>query len=488
MRATRSAAPPVPAANGHHANGNGHLPRAPRDPWFARAVARLTRWIKWFYPGMRVKRWMLVVVLGSLLVTGGVDLIFLSQLAQVGDDLNRFTWRTFGIQLQEALQHASYVQLTYQVTIGVPLAILGLLLILYGVRNLLASITNTLAPLSGEAIVDVIWKRRQLAQGFRIVVIGGGTGLSTMLRGLKQYTSNLTAVVTVTDDGGSSGRLQRELGMLPPGDIRNCLVALADAEPLMQELFQYRFHAGGEALKGHSFGNLLIAAMLNITGDFEEAVRQTSRVLAIRGRVLPSTLRHVHLEAELADGSQVSGETSIVAAGKAIRRIRLSQPDAEPLDETLAALRTADAIIIGPGSVYTSVIPNFLVKGVAEAVAASPALKVYVCNVMTQPGETSGFSASDHIRAIEDQAGRRVFDYVLVNVERPSEALLERYAETGSEFVTPDVDRVRAMGYRPLPGRFICQTSVVRHDHDALAQAILKLVNQGGRTWYGGWG
>jgi uncharacterized cofD-like protein len=318
--------------------------------------------------------------------------------------------------------------------------------------------------------------------------MGGGTGLSTMLRGLKQFTSNLTAVVTVTDDGGSSGRLQRELGMLPPGDIRNCLVALADAEPLMQELFQYRFSAGGEALRGHSFGNLLIAAMLNITGDFEEAVRQTSRVLAIRGRVLPSTLSHVHLQAELADGSFVNGETNISQAAQAVHRMLLSNPGAVPLDETLAALRTADAIVIGPGSVYTSVIPNFLVRGVAEAVTASPAaVKIYVCNVMTQPGETTGFAASDHVRAIEEQAGRKVFDYVLVNTERPSEELLRRYASAGADWVRPDVDRIRAMGYRPITGNFISQTQVVRHDSDALAQAILKLLSQRERSFFYGW-
>jgi uncharacterized cofD-like protein len=344
------------------------------------------------------------------------------------------------------------------------------------------------APHSAEPIVDLVWKRRSLAQGQRIVVIGGGTGLSTMLRGLKEFTSNLTAVVTVTDDGGSSGRLQRELGMLPPGDIRNCLVALADAEPLMQELFQYRFSAGGDALKGHSFGNLLIAAMLNITGDFEEAVRQTSRVLAIRGRVLPSTLSHVHLEAELADGSCVNGETTISSAGAPIRRVQLSNPDAEPLDETLAALRTADAIIIGPGSVFTSVIPNFLVKGVADAVAASPAVKLYVCNVMTQPGETGGFTASEHVRAVEEQAGRRVFDYVLVNTQRPSEEILSRYAAVGADWVRPDVDRIRAMGYRPIQGSFINQTQVVRHDAQALAHAILKMLNDRDRSFFAGWG
>lgn len=463
------------------ARANGRAPAAPARP---RWLTRIVGWAKWFYPGMRVKRWMLVVILGIFLVTAGVDLIVLMELSNLGDELNRIVFRLFGFYLAER----SGLALTYQVVIGVPTAILGLLLIIYGVRNTLGSVTMAVAPHSAEPIVDLVWKRRSLAQGQRIVVIGGGTGLSTMLRGLKEYTSNLTAVVTVTDDGGSSGRLQRELGMLPPGDIRNCLVALADAEPLMQELFQYRFSAGGDALKGHSFGNLLIAAMLNITGDFEEAVRQTSRVLAIRGRVLPSTLSHVHLEAELADGSCVNGETTISSAGAPIRRVQLSNPDAEPLDETLAALRTADAIIIGPGSVYTSVIPNFLVKGVADAVAASPAVKLYVCNVMTQPGETGGFAASEHVRAVEEQAGRRVFDYVLVNTQRPSEEILSRYAAVGAEWVRPDPDHIRAMGYRPIQGNFINQTQVVRHDAQALAQAILKMLNDRDRSFFAGWG
>ncbi|HTE17595.1 MAG TPA: gluconeogenesis factor YvcK family protein, partial [Armatimonadota bacterium] len=342
-----------------------------------RSLERARQLAKWLRPGMRVKRWLLVALWGIVLLVVGVDLLFLLQLAEMGDRLNELFYYTFGKTFTDISQLGA---LTYQVIVGLPVAILGLLVFFYGVRNVLISVTSAVMPTANQPIVDVIWRRRQLAHGARIVVIGGGTGLSTMLRGLKEYTSNITAVVTVTDDGGSSGRLQREFNMLPPGDIRNCLVALADAEPLMQELFQYRFRPGngsgngngngsaGEesGLTGHSFGNLLLAAMLHITGDFEEAVRQTSRVLAIRGRVLPSTNRNVRLMAELDDGSIVEGETSITAAGKRVKRMMLSEPDVEPLDETLEAIRTADAIIIGPGSVYTSVVPNFLVQGVAE--------------------------------------------------------------------------------------------------------------------------
>jgi len=443
---------------------------------------------KWLRPGMRVKRWLLIALVGIAILVAGVDLIFLMQLSEYGDWLNEQVYRLTG----KGLAEESFVrQFTSQVIIGVPTAVLGLLIFLYGVRNILVSVTSALAPAGDRHIADIIWRRRQLAHGARIVVIGGGTGLSTMLRGLKEYTSNITAVVTVTDDGGSSGRLQREFNMLPPGDIRNCLVALADAEPLMQELFQYRFKPGnagegnGESgLTGHSFGNLLLAAMLHITGDFEEAIRQTSRVLAIRGRVLPSTTKNVQLLARLEDGTIVEGETNITAAGKRIERLMLSDPETEPLEETLEAIRTADAIIIGPGSVYTSVIPNFLVKGVAEAVAESQAIKLYVCNVMTQPGETNDFTASDHVSTVIAQAGMPIFDYVMVNVEEPTDVLRRRYAGVGSQWVLPDIEKIRQLGLRPITGRFINQSSVVRHDSDRLAEAIIEVINRRARPLF----
>jgi len=325
-------------------------------------------------------------------------------------------------------------------------------------------------------LADVIFQSRYLAQGHRIVVIGGGTGLSTMLRGLKQFTSNLVAVVTVTDDGGSSGVLQRSHGVLPPGDIRNCLVALADQETLMTELFQHRFDDAGDGLTGHSIGNLLIAAMMDITGDFELAVKETSKVLAIRGRVLPSTIQEVTIQAVMKDGSIVQGETNITKSPQAVHRITLVPDDVKPLQETLDAISLADAIVIGPGSVFTSIIPNLLVDGVASAIAASRAVKVFVCNVMTQPGESDGYKASDHLRAIADHAGRRLFTYVLVNKEVPSLRLLDKYHKQGAELVVPDVDAIREMGYKPITGGFISQTEVVRHDPEKLAEAILRLV------------
>lgn len=425
---------------------------------------------------MRVKRWLFVAMLGIAILVAGVDLMFLLQLADLGDRLNEVFWRLTGKVMVETSPFKAF---TYQALLGIPTATLGLLIFLYGVRCMLGSVTSAVAPPGDQSIADVIWKRRQLAQGARIVVIGGGTGLSTMLRGLKEYTSNITAIVTVTDDGGSSGRLQREFGMLPPGDIRNCLVALADAEPLMQRLFQYRFGPQGEqsGLKDHSFGNLLIAAMVNITDDFEEAVRQTSRVLAIRGRVLPSTTRSTMLVAEMEDGTIVEGETAITKAGKKIKSLRLSD-DVEPLEEALEAIRTADAIVIGPGSVYTSVLPNFLVRGVAEAVAASSALKLYICNVMTQPGESDGFTAADHVRTILEHAGKPIIDYALINTEEPSEAMQERYRGVGAAWVRPDSEEVRRLGVRPVRGRFISQQSVVRHDHERLAEEIVQLTGR----------
>ncbi len=445
-------------------------------------IRQLSKWLRF---GLRVKRWLVVGLFGIAVLVAGVDLMLLTQLSDLGDGLNQILYAQFGILLS---QTNSAVALTYQVLIGLPLAAMGFLMFLYGLKNALASVTSAVAPAPNEPIVDTIWRRRQLAGGARIVVIGGGTGLSTMLRGLKEYTSNITAVVTVTDDGGSSGRLLREFNMLPPGDIRNCLVALADAEPLMQQLFQYRFEPGKQekpgaegsdsGLSGHNFGNLLIAAMLHITGDFEEAVRETSRVLAIRGRVLPATTRQVGLRAEFEDGTVVEGESLITAQKQRIARVTLTDPDADPLEESLEAIRTADAIVIGPGSVYTSVVPNFLVRGVAAAVTESRALKIYVCNVMTQPGETDGYQASDHARAVLKQAGLPVFDHVLINVSEPSEEVRGRYAGVGAEWVLPDVDRVRTLGLRPIPGDFLAEGNIAHHSPDKLAAAIVHLINR----------
>lgn len=423
--------------------------------------------LKWLYPGMRVKRWIATVFAGAALIALGCVLA-LSPTAG---------------QLQEALAlagHAVRRSLEPSAThsVGLLCVAAGSLIILIALRQLVASITSLLVPENPEQLADVVYHRRWLDYGERIVVIGGGTGLSTILRGLKRYTSNLTAIVTVTDDGGSSGRLVRDFNILPPGDIRNCLVALADAEPLMTQILQYRFDCESTDLHGHSLGNLLLTAMTQITGDFDQAVRATSRVLAIRGRVLPSTLEQVTLQADLEDGRVIDGEVAISreAQSSPIRRLRLVPESPKALAEAVEAIRDASAIIIGPGSLYTSVIPNLLAPELRDALHQATAHRIYICNVMTQPGESQGMTACDHVRVLANHIGRRAFDYVLVNVQRPSEEVLARYAQEGAEWVKPDVEEIRRLGYRVVTGNFMSQSSVVRHDAEAISKALLKLL------------
>lgn len=325
---------------------------------------------------------------------------------------------------------------------------------------------------------------RSLMRGPKIVVLGGGTGLGTILRGLKQVTANLTAIVTVADDGGSSGRLREEFGMLPPGDIRSCIIALADLEPLMEQLMQYRFN-GGTGLAGHSFGNLFLVALTEITGDFERAIRASSHVLAVRGRVLPSTLENAVLYAELEDGRHVAGESSIGQSSSPIRRLTMEPEDASPIPEALEAICEADMLILGPGSLYTSVIPNLLVQETVEAIRSSSAIKVYICNAMTQAGETIGYTAADHVQAILDHAGPGLIDYVLVNTEEIPEPLLERYRLEGSAPVEADLDRIRSLGPIPLGAPIILTTDYVRHDADRLAQFMLGLIRAENRRGLG---
>jgi len=429
-------------------------------------VRHLLSSLKWLYPGMRVKRWLMLVPIGVAMVVVGVVLLANIRIVDYLGTLGTEAFTRFGLKLDEPRT---------LIPISVVLIGAGLFLIFASLRQVVRSITSVVSPEAQGKLADVIFQRRYLSQGQRIVVIGGGTGLSTMLRGLKQYTSNVVAVVTVTDDGGSSGRLTREMRMLPPGDIRNCLVALADAEPLMTELFQYRFAEGIDGLDGHSFGNLLIAAMTRITGDFERAVKATSDILAIRGLVLPSTLEDVRLQAELDNGLVMEGETNIVSSEHRIKHMMLSPSSVQPLDETLRSIELADCIVMGPGSVYTSVAPNLLVNGIPEAIRDSDAVKVYVCNVMTQPGETDDYRASDHVRAVAKHSDIRVFHQVLVNQRKPGKELLEKYAREGQHFVEPDTYAVRELGYRPIVGDYISETDVVRHDPHKLAAAILKL-------------
>ncbi len=369
------------------------------------------------------------------------------------------------------------VELTKWLLGGVML-LLGLFLTIRSIQYAIDHVLETINPaLRVGKVGDIYVKRQHLAQGPRVVAIGGGTGLSTLLRGLKRHTSNITAIVTVTDDGGSSGRLIKDKGMIPPGDIRNCLVALADAEKSMTDLFQHRFKNDSGSLSGHSMGNLLIAALVDqAKGDFEKAIEIASDVLAIRGRVVPSTLAHVSLRAELENGIEVCGETAIVQAGSKIKQIYLNPEECEPTQEALDAIAAADMVVIGPGSVFTSLIPNLLVPGIMNALKNTKAAKIYICNVMTQPGESDAFTASQHVGAILSNVDGKPFDTVLVNNGLPTEEALHKYRDSRQHFVEPDVDRIRAMGLRYIQGNFMSETDVVRHDPMKLAARLLTLV------------
>jgi uncharacterized cofD-like protein len=308
----------------------------------------------------------------------------------------------------------------------------------------------------------------------RIVSIGGGTGLSTLLRGLKKFRAHLSVIVTVTDDGGSSGRLREELNVLPPGDIRNCMIALSEDEHLMSRLFRFRFNSDG-GLHNHSFGNLFLTAMAAVTGDFAEAVRLTSEVLAIKGVIYPSTNSNVRLRAELDDGTWAEGETRITASRQRIRRVHLDPADAHPLPDALEAILTADLITIGPGSLYTSLVPNMLVKDVIHAVRASRATKIYIQNIMSQPGETDYYSAADHVEALAEHCGGILFSNLLLNSAAPSAEILKKYGAEHAALVKIDRDRLRSLGLSLVERDLLAEDQKIRHDPDRLAQAVFEM-------------
>ncbi|MBD2864660.1 gluconeogenesis factor YvcK family protein [Paenibacillus oceani] len=309
----------------------------------------------------------------------------------------------------------------------------------------------------------------------RIVVIGGGTGLSVMLRGLKEKPLDITAIVTVADDGGSSGVLRNELQIPPPGDIRNVLIALADVEPLLSKLLQHRFSSGA-GLAGHSLGNLMLAAMKDITGDFVTGVKELSRVLAVRGRVLPASDHQIILKAEMKDGTIIEGESNIPNAGGKINRVFIEPADVSPLEEAVEAIREADAILVGPGSLYTSILPNLLVPKLAEEIMRSEAVKIFVCNVMTQPGETDDFTVSDHLQAVYDHVGHHLFDYVIVNNGEIPPQVQSKYAEKGAKAVHLDMEEVTRRGYKVIADRLVLFRTYLRHDAARLSHHIFQLV------------
>jgi uncharacterized cofD-like protein len=310
----------------------------------------------------------------------------------------------------------------------------------------------------------------------KIVIIGGGTGLPVLLRGLKQYPIDITAIVTVADDGGSSGRLRAELDIPPPGDIRNVLAALSDVEPLVEELFQHRFQ-NGNGLSGHSLGNLILAAMTSITGDFVNAIREMSKVLNVRGKVLPAANRSVVLHAEMEDGTIVSGESKIPYSGKKIKKVFLTPEHIEPLPETIEEIRSADLIVVGPGSLYTSILPNLLVPKIGEEVCKAKAKKIYICNVMTQAGETLNYTASDHVKALYDHMKCSFLDIILVNDGNIPEEIQKRYAEELAEPVKYDIENLKQLGLSIICDSIISyEDHVIRHDTQKVAALLVSLL------------
>ncbi len=409
---------------------------------------KIIRWIKWLYPGMKIKRWIILFAVGTILVAISTG----------------FIWT--GIELDAP----------GRVIQGVLIFLSGIILLIIGLKKMVKSFITVFLPQREKELVDIIFKQRQLSKGPKLVVVGGGTGLSILLRGLKEMTSNITAIVTVADDGGSSGRLRTEFDVLPPGDIRNCLVALADAEPLMRDLFQFRF-SEGEGLKGHNFGNLFITALSKITGDFEKAIKESSKVLAIRGQVVPSTLEKVMLVAKRADGTQTLGESEIPKVLSPIKKVYLNPAGCRPTAEAIQATKEADVIVIGPGSLYTSIIPNLLVEGITDAILTSRAIKIYICNVMTQHGETDGYTAADHIEAIIRHSHHALIDYCIVNTAKVPEHLLVRYREEKAYPVEPDVKKIRNLGIAVVEGNIVNLENYVRHDPEKLTKIIVNIIS-----------
>jgi uncharacterized cofD-like protein len=434
-------------------------------PYFS---GRLGQSVKWLAPGLSVKRWLLLSAVGVVLTVLGFAILI------------RLTPVFYVIQLLQLL-----LQVVTQYVPGPVRGLIvigtGLLLVWWGQSRTLGSITEVLMPDgNNDELVDLLLTHRRLNRGAKIVAVGGGTGLSTLLRGLKEYSANITAVVTVADDGGSSGRLRREMGGLPPGDIRNCLAALADQEKLITELFQYRFRTG-DGLAGHSFGNLFLSAMSEITNGWEEAIATSSQVLAIRGQVLPATLSDVRLWAEFEDGRRIEGESLISAAGGKIIKIGCTPAHPPALPSVLKAIAEAEFIILGPGSLYTSVIPNLLVPEIITAIARRKDIpRIYVCNIMSQPGETTGYRVSDHIKAIDAAAGRRLFDAVLVQRQPPSAAALHHYSYEDSHPIKTDRDELMRLGCRVILANVMEEdpkTHLVRHNSERLARVLVR--------WYG---
>lgn len=416
------------------------------------------RFIDWLRPGLNIKRWVFLGIIGILVQSYGI-----------------------------AIFMTAHIPYDFSVLIGLGAVISGFFLLIISIIFIGRTLINVLndggfhGQVDSKKIGSMLIEKRYLETGPKIVVIGGGTGLSTMLRGLKEYTSNLTAVVTVSDDGGGSGILREDLGILPPGDIRNCILALARTEPVLEKLIQYRFSEG--MLKGQNFGNLFLAAMSGISGSFEEAVKKMSHVLAVTGDVLPVTTSDIKLCAELDDKSIILGETNIVnqckLRGTAIKRVFLEPSNAPVLSEVIQRIHEADAVILGPGSLYTSIIPNLLVNGICEALTESKALKIYVCNIMTQRGETDNYSASQHIKAIINNSKLKNIDYCIVNRGVIKESLKQKYIQDGSKRVVIDEGNISKTCMRIVKADLIdIDKGFVRHHPRKLSSTIIKIINE----------
>ena len=421
-----------------------------------------TNLTKWLSPGMEVKRWFFLSCLGVLVFCFGFFLI-----------INIHPAVTIELSIVDFLSSLYHTKIP-SAYLDVFFCITGIFITIFAQKQLFLSIYSVIVPYENKKLVEVIYEKRKLDMGVKIVAIGGGTGLSTLLRGLKKYTNNITAVVTVSDDGGSSGRLRDDFGMLPPGDIRNCLVALAGNESTLSSLFQYRFESGN-GLQGHSFGNLFLAALNNIAGDdFQKAITISGDILNIKGKVYPATLEKTVLCAEMENGEIIEGESEIPKHKGKINKIFLKPQKCKPLNEVIKAIKEADIVILGPGSLYTSILPNLQVENITEEIKQSKALKFYICNIMTQLGETSNFTASDHLKALYKNSTDKLVDTIIINNSKP-ESLNKKYQEEGSVIVKPDFKKLKSMGVEVIDAPLINKDSEkIRHNSELLADIIIK--------------
>ena len=425
--------------------------------------------LQWLYPGLNIKRWLLLFSLGLMVVAFGVALIM--------------NYQVFG-QVEEEILRLLYVftgtyDFAFLATAGFALIVAGMIVMLYALRKLVKRFFALVAP-DEEEVSKQIASRIELSRGVRIVAIGGGHGLSTLLKGLKQKTSNISAIVTVADDGGSSGRLREEMDIIAPGDLRNCLVALADKDTALEQLFQYRFGGEGE-LSGHSLGNLFLAALIKEFGNAQNALETASTVLNIRGKVMPATAERIRLLAKMSDGKEIEGESEIAAYGasRKTKILRMSMIPEAPIavGDALEAIRHADLITLGPGSLYTSVLPDLLVPEILQAIKESNAPCLYICNVMTQPGETEGYTVSDHVKALIEHVGKNVIDYVLVNNASPSQEILKKYEEAGEFPVKIDAKQVEETGVIMIESDLLGEEKRAFHDNHILAENIIRISN-----------